>query len=77
MPRKAPEIVLTEEQKAQLEKVTRSHSAERRSVERAKIILACVAGKQNLEIALDYQMSLVFDQHYIVGYRDFNFTLAS
>jgi len=58
MPRKAPEIILTEEQKAQLEKVTRSHSAERRSVERAKIILACAEGKQNREIALDYQMSL-------------------
>ena len=58
MPRKAPEIVLTEEQKAQLENVTRSHRAERRSVECAKIILACVEGKQNQEITLDYHMSL-------------------
>jgi len=57
VPRKATEIVLTEEQKAQLEKVTRSHSAERRSVERANIILACAEGKQNQEIALDYDMS--------------------
>lgn len=58
MPRKAPKIILTEEQKAQLEKITRSHSAERRSVERAKIILACAEGKQNQEIALDCRMSL-------------------
>ena len=41
MPRKAIEITLTKEQKAQLEKMTRSHSAERRMVERARIILAC------------------------------------
>ena len=52
MPRKAPEIILTEEQKAQLEKVTRSHTAERRSVERAKIILACAEGKQNRVVPL-------------------------
>lgn len=58
MPKKAPEIKLTEEQKAQLEKVTQSLCSERRSVERAKIILACAEGKQNREIALDYQMSL-------------------
>jgi transposase len=57
VPRKATEIVLTEEQKALLEKAMRSHSAERRSVERANIILACAEGKQNQEIALDYDMS--------------------
>jgi transposase len=43
--------------KALLEKATRSHSAGRRSVERANIILACAEGKQNQEIALDYDMS--------------------
>jgi hypothetical protein len=40
MSRKAIEIILTKEQQAQLEKMTRSHSAERRMVERARIILA-------------------------------------
>lgn len=58
MPKKAPEIILTEEQKSRLEKVTRSHTAERREVERAQIILACAEGKQNREIAADYHMSL-------------------
>src|SRR5512139_876495 len=58
MPRKAIEIKLTEDQKAQLEKLTRSHSAERRLVERASIILACAAGKQNLEIAAEHKMSV-------------------
>lgn len=55
MPRKAIEIILTKEQQAQLEKMTRSHSAERRMVERAGIILACASGKQNQEIAADYE----------------------
>jgi transposase len=59
MPRKAIEILLTKEQKAQLEKMTRSHSAERRMVERARIILACATGKQNQEIAAEYETSVL------------------
>lgn len=58
MPRKAIEIILTKDQKAQLEKLTRSHSAERRMVERAQIILACASGKQNQDIAADYETSI-------------------
>lgn len=58
MPRKAIEITLTEAQKGYLEKVTRSHSAERRLVERARIILACAAGKQNQEVAAEFEMSV-------------------
>ncbi|MDV6345817.1 IS630 family transposase, partial [Nitrosomonas sp. Is37] len=51
MPRKAIKITLTEEQRDRLEKIVRSHSAERRMVERARIILACAAGKQNQVVA--------------------------
>jgi transposase len=58
MPKKARAIELTEEQKAQLEEITRNQDVARKSVERAKIILACAEGKQNREIALDYQISL-------------------
>ncbi len=58
MPRKATEIVLTQEQKDQLEKITRSHSAERRMVERSLIILACATGKQNQEVAAKYRTSI-------------------
>jgi len=58
MPRKAPEIILTKEQQARLEKITRSHSAERRMVERTRIVLACAAGKQNREVAAEYETSL-------------------
>lgn len=59
MPRKAIEIILTKEQEAQLEKMTRSQRAERRMVERARIILACAAGKQNQEIAAEFETSVL------------------
>jgi transposase len=59
MPRKAIEIILTTEQKQQLEKIVRSHSAERRQVERAQIILECAAGKQNQAIAEKLETSVL------------------
>lgn len=59
MPRKAIEIILTKEQTAHLEKITRSHSAERRMVERALIILACATGMQNQQIAAEYKTSVL------------------
>ena len=59
MPRKAIEITLTEEQRSYLEKIVRSHSAERRMVERAKIILACAGGKQNREVAAECDTSVL------------------
>jgi hypothetical protein len=47
MPRKAPEIELSDAEKTYLEKLLRSHSAERRIVERATILSTCAEGKQN------------------------------
>ncbi len=44
MPRKAIEIILTEEKEEYLEKLMCSHSAERRLVKRSRIILACATG---------------------------------
>ena len=78
MPRKAIEITLTQEQKEQLEKTVRSHSAERRMVERAEIILSCASGKQNQEVALEYGASEIrvgkwrkrFAQYGIAGLED-------
>ncbi|MDO8846211.1 helix-turn-helix domain-containing protein, partial [Methylicorpusculum sp.] len=58
MPRKAIEITLTTEQKQQLEKIVRSHSAECRLVERAQIILECATGKQNQEVAATLACSI-------------------
>lgn len=55
MPRKAIEITLTKEQRDQLEKIVRSHSAERRMSERAGIILSCALGKQNQTVASEYE----------------------
>ena len=59
MARKAIAIELSKEQKEQLEKITRSHRAERRLVERAKIILACAEGKQNKEVAAEFETSVL------------------
>ena len=50
--------MLNETEKAYLEKLSRSHSAERRLVERAKIILECAQGRQNKEIASDFKVSV-------------------
>lgn len=57
MPRKAPEIKLSDADRAHLEKLSRSHSAERRMTERATILLACAEGKQNQQIAHEMGVS--------------------
>ena len=51
MPRKAIAITCTEQERQELERLAQSRSAEVRQVERARIILECLAGKQNEEIA--------------------------
>jgi len=78
MPRKAIEIKLSKKQQLQLEKLSRSHSAERRKVERAKIILACAEGRQNKEIAEELNTSVRriskwrkrFSEHGMEGLED-------
>ncbi len=78
MPRKAIEITLTEEQRNHLEKIVRSHSAERRMVERAGIILACAAGKQNQTVAAECETTEFrvskwrkrYAKHGIAGLKD-------
>lgn len=49
--RLAPQIELTEEQREQLEKLSRGRSRPARVVERARIVLLAFEGKQNREIA--------------------------
>jgi transposase len=51
MPRHAPQITLTTEEAETLKATSKSRTAELRQVERAKIILACSADKQNKQIA--------------------------
>ncbi len=59
MPKIAPEIKLSDADRAYLEKLLRSHSAERRMVERAEILLACAEGKQNQQVARELGVSTV------------------
>lgn len=59
MSRIAPEIKLSDADRAHLEKLSRSHSAERRMVERATILLACAEGKQNQQVAQEMGVSTV------------------
>jgi len=59
MPKIAPKIKLSDADRAYLEKLSRSHSAERRMVERAEILLACAEGKQNQQVAHELRVSTV------------------
>jgi transposase len=54
MPRVAPILSCTQEQHLELTRISGSRTEEVRLVERAKIVLACISGKQNLEIANDF-----------------------
>lgn len=51
MSRVAPEISCTTEDRIKLEQLSKSRSDEARLVERAKIILGCLAGRRNDEVA--------------------------
>jgi transposase len=51
MPKVAVHLDLNKTAWEQLEKITRQHTAEKRLVERAKIILKCAEGKTNREVA--------------------------
>ncbi len=53
----SPEIKLSDANRAHLEKLLSSHSAERRMVERVAIALAWAEGKQNQQIARETGMS--------------------
>src|ERR1700693_3800507 len=58
MPRRAPELECAAEDKASLVDITKSRIEEARSVERARIILACLDGKEIQQIARELGVSL-------------------
>ena len=58
MPRHAPELECSAEDKASLVAVTKSQTAEARAVERARIILACLEGKEIQQVARDLAVSI-------------------
>lgn len=58
MPRHAPELECSAEDKASLAAVAKSQTAEARAVERARIILACLEGKEIQQVARDLGVSI-------------------
>lgn len=58
MPRHAPDLECSIEDRASLEALTKSGTAEARSVRRARIILACLEGKQIQEVARELRVSM-------------------
>jgi transposase len=58
MPRYAPELECSVEDKASLVALTKSRTAEARAVERARIILACLEGQEIQQVARELRVSL-------------------
>ena len=58
MPRHAPELECSTEDKASLVALTKSHTAEARAVQRARIILACLEGKEIQQVARELRVSV-------------------
>jgi transposase len=58
MPRHAPELECSAEDKASLVAITKSRIEEARAVERARIILACLEGKEIQQVARELGISI-------------------
>ena len=58
MPRHAPELECSIEDKASLVALTKSRTTEARTVERARIILACLEGKEIQQVARELRVSI-------------------
>src|SRR5580698_1282265 len=58
MPRHAPELECSIEDKASLVALTKSRTTEARAVERARIILACLEGKEIQQVARELRVSV-------------------
>jgi transposase len=58
MPRHAPELECSVEDKASLEALAKSRTAEAHDVERARIIVACLEGKQIQQVAGELRVSV-------------------
>src|SRR5271167_1209749 len=58
MPRHAPELECSAEDKASLVAITKSRIEEARAVERARIILACLDGKEIQQVARQLRVSI-------------------
>ena len=56
MPRQAPELECSAEDKASLLALTKSRTAEARAVERARIILSSLEGKEIQQVACELKV---------------------
>jgi len=66
MPRVGKKITSTEEQRAELEKISRSQKAEQRMVQRARIVLGLLDGKQQQDVAKE----LGIEENTVAKWRD-------
>jgi transposase len=58
MPRHAPELECSIEDRASLVSLTKNGTAEARAVQRARIILACLEGKEIQQVARELRVSV-------------------
>ena len=58
MPRYAPELECSVEDKASLEALSKSRTVEAHAVERARIILGCLEGKEIQQVARELRVSV-------------------
>jgi len=58
MPRHAPELECSDEDKAILAAIVKSRTEETRAVERARIVLACLEGKEIQQVARELNVSV-------------------
>ena len=58
MPRHAPELECSDEDKAILATIVKSGMEEARAVERARIVLACLEGKEIQQVARELKVSI-------------------
>ena len=58
MPRHAPELECSPADRASLVALTKNRTAEARIVERARIILACLEGKEIQQVARELRVSI-------------------
>jgi transposase len=58
MPRHAPVLECSDDDRSDLIAISKSRSGETRAVERAQIVLACLEGKQNKQVASDLGVSV-------------------
>lgn len=58
MPKRAPQLECSLEVRRQLRRMSRSRSEQARLVERARMVLACLEGKENQQVAAELKVSV-------------------